>query len=1080
MAMVGWSVRRGLLVAGIGLTLLSSVGQAQYAPPLPAPPLPPPPSAAPPLPAPPLPPSAAAPVRALTPVPTAPSVAPPPSTAQGAAPSPLPTAAAAGQPPAQPFLRIDPGFHTQVINRIATDAAQRIVATVSDDKTARLWSVEDGSPLAVLRVPIAEGEEGALYAVALSPDGRTALLAGYTGMAWDRQFSVYIYALDTQKMRGRLPGLPAPVNHLAFSPDGRSFALALGGQAGVRVIDAQNGRTLLQDADYQASATWVAYNREGQLGAVGLDGQVRLYDPASGTRRAKRALGGPGRPYSLAFSPDGRGLAVGYLDQARVEVLKADDLTTRTSLRGTESGGFGAVAWAEDDSILAAGSVRSKDGAMLLRRWMKAGTAVPVNQPLSRDTVSQIMPLAGGGVLAAAADPALVRLTAQGTIVYNRRSAALDFRDVGQRRLSLSTDGMVVDVQGAGQPTPVRIDLLARSITPQGAGTRALTPIASSAAPTATAAPRPVGPAPTVSDWRNTAKPRVAGKVVPLDPEETARSYAVAPSQALVVLGTDFNLRTIDRNGQPIAAFAVPAPVWGVTIAPTGDVVVAALGDGTLRWYGLSATGGLTHRAALFMASDGRRWAAWTEQGFFDHSEYGGKELVGYQLNRARNEAPDWFSFAQVYRLLYAPDLVAAAWQGNDTDSRRRAAELGDLRAKLDSNGPPTIELAALCWNEAAGERCQPLTEVGVTRALTPVAAQSPTPGAPPAGQGADIVLPPGQTNATLRYRLAERGGGVGPVDVFLNDRNVGRATAAVRENGGIRTQLLTLDKGLNRLQLRAYDARGAAYGQSRPVAVAATGAAKAEAISSAGMEEKPKLFLLAVGVNKYQPAINSLNFAVADARSIADAIRRRATGLYRAVDITELYDEAASRTAIIKALERIGAQAASNDTVLIYLSGHGVSIDNHYYYVSQNVPSADKVTSEALAEAQLVKAMAGIRARNGMLFLDTCYAGAFSIASASQLAHESGRYVLVAASSVEEALDSYDSRNGVFATAVLRALGGQGVPSGQTQVTNFDLGFISTKLVSELAKEKRHTQKASFKIVADEAEPFPIVELKR
>ena len=37
-----------------------------------------------------------------------------------------------------------------------------------------------------------------------------------------------------------------------------------------------------------------------------------------------------------------------------------------------------------------------------------------------------------------------------------------------------------------------------------------------------------------------------------------------------------------------------------------------------------------------------------------------GKELVGYQLNRGKGDAPEWIGFAQLYRAFYAPDLVLA------------------------------------------------------------------------------------------------------------------------------------------------------------------------------------------------------------------------------------------------------------------------------------------------------------------------------------------------------------------------------------------------------------------------------------
>ena len=44
-------------------------------------------------------------------------------------------------PDQRPFLRIEIGMHTAPISRIGVDDACRLLATASDDKTVRLWSL---------------------------------------------------------------------------------------------------------------------------------------------------------------------------------------------------------------------------------------------------------------------------------------------------------------------------------------------------------------------------------------------------------------------------------------------------------------------------------------------------------------------------------------------------------------------------------------------------------------------------------------------------------------------------------------------------------------------------------------------------------------------------------------------------------------------------------------------------------------------------------------------------------------------------------------------------------------------------
>ncbi len=975
----------------------------------------------------------------------------------GAAQSWAQSPPAAAEPPTTPFLRIDPGFHTQVVNRIALDRDARIVVSVSDDKTARVWSAIDGALLSTVRVPIADGEEGALYAVAVSPDAKTLLLAGSTGFAWDRAFAVYLYDLEKQRFRGRLPGFPAPINHLAFSPDGARFAVALGGKAGVRFYDATNGKLIAQDADYQDRATWIGFAKDGAAAATSFDGQVRLYDPA-GARVAARALGGVGKPYSLAFSPGGDALVVGFLDQPRVEVLKRSDLSPIKSLRADGAGGLGAVAWGVDGTVSAAGSLRGAGGGTVIRRWAAGGQGASTDWSGAGDTIAQIAVGPGGGLFVASADPALIRLDPSGKTIFAKRSPGMDFREVGERRLSLSADGLSLDVQGVARGPVLRVDWAARSIAPVQSATPARAPASGI----------------EVTDWRNRPDPKIAGRRVALDGEELARSVAATADRRFAVLGTDYALRVLRPDASEAGQARLPAAAWGVAVSGDGRSVVAALGDGTLRWFGLSADGKLSERLALYLTADAKRWIAWTSDGFFDHADVGGKELVGYQLNRLKGQAPDWFSFAQVYRLFYAPDLVAQRLRGaGGGEAQARLRDIGDLRQRLEKTGPPRIELVSLCWREATQEKCSDLSNAPVTRGVAPEVSFQIV----KAEDAADVRLPAGVPSAEIRYKLIEQGLEAGPVDGFLNSRNVGRATRS-RSADGLQSLVIPVDSGRSQLELRAYDKAGQAYSRSRAISIAAP--VEAPQINTG--PRKPKLFIVSAGVNAYAKAIGPLDFAVPDAKAFAAAVVEGSRTLFGSVEVIELYDEKASAKAVLAALDKVGAAAKPEDTVLIYLSGHGVVMPDtrRYYFVTQNVANVNAITSDAFSETMLVAGMAGIRAKNGMVFLDTCHAGAFSLDSASQLAHESGRYVLAAASSLEEALDSYDNKNGVFATAVLRGLRGGGTRGSEKVVNNFDLGFFVTPQVKQMAEEKNHRQSARFKIAAEDAQPFPIVEIKR
>ena len=97
----------------------------------------------------------------------------------------------------------------------------------------------------------------------------------------------------------RLPGLSDVVLHLAFSPDGRRLAAALGGAKGIRVFDVADGyRPLPSDGDYGGASYWVDFDRTGRLVSASLDGFVRLYAADRYDRPAvpKARVPGIGRP----------------------------------------------------------------------------------------------------------------------------------------------------------------------------------------------------------------------------------------------------------------------------------------------------------------------------------------------------------------------------------------------------------------------------------------------------------------------------------------------------------------------------------------------------------------------------------------------------------------------------------------------------------------------------------------------------------------------------------------------------------------------------------------------------------------
>ncbi len=196
--------------------------------------------------------------------------------------------------PATPILRIEPGEHTAVVTGIDTDAAGRVLVTGSMDKTVRVWSLPEGRLLNTLRLPIVAGNEGEVYALAISPDGTTVAVGGWTGYKWDRSVSIYLFNRLSNQIVRRLTGLPNPISKLAYSQDGRYLAASLVGKTGIRIYRTNDWQLVAEDRDYRDSSSSVDFATDGRLVNTSYDGFIRLYGPDFKLLVKRETSGGQG------------------------------------------------------------------------------------------------------------------------------------------------------------------------------------------------------------------------------------------------------------------------------------------------------------------------------------------------------------------------------------------------------------------------------------------------------------------------------------------------------------------------------------------------------------------------------------------------------------------------------------------------------------------------------------------------------------------------------------------------------------------------------------------------------------------
>jgi WD40 repeat protein len=937
---------------------------------------------------------------------------------------------------AGPILRIETGMHGADINRLALSGGELI--TVSDDKTTRRWSLGDGQALGVWRTPIGEGDVGALYAVAAAGD--TIVVGGRTAPPGGK---AALYVLDRAggQMRGSIGGFDEAVSALAFSRDGALLAVGQQGRGGLTLIDFAGRKLVAQDKAYGNTVQWLAFAPDGRLATSAADGKIRLYD-VSLAKLAEASLphGGFSRPWGLAFSPDGRTLAVGSLDRPGVQLFDAGTLKPLSFLGGApqSAGALSVVAWSEDGATLVAGgSYKDGFGRRALRFWQLRGSVVASSRDVgvARDTISDVAMLPDGRAVYVSAEPSFGIIAASGQQVLHRTAEHCDFRDAWEQAFRVSRDGATVDFPSVqGGKARFRFDLF------EGALTLDPPPRADLQGPVASEAGL------AMTDWRNTAIPRLNGRGIALEAHELVRSVAVVPGARAVAMGTDFYLRLERPQGETWRTI-VPAPAWSVAASGDGRLIVAALGDGTIRWYG--ARDG-KEILSLFVDPVDRRWVAWIPQGFFDHSRdqngRSGETLIGFQLDNGQSRAADFVSIGQLYALFYRRDLVLAQFRGGPREAKLVAdqlARVGDVRAVLAGGLPPHLELIEACIRPAGATGCPS----GSTRPARAIDRRVTV-----AGAGSELFA---------RYRVEDRGGGLGRVILRRNGAAIEGGAIVESEDRQQRVESVSvpLNPGGNSFRLITETANGAIQSADQADVVIEAKPAAAT-VTAAPAVPDVVLYLVAVGVSQYQIADFRLDNAANDARALGDLLRPPSPPVYDRAEVTTLLDGQATAANIAAALGAVGAKARPQDVVVIFFSGHGEAVDGKYFYAPVDFAArhpeqidearhADEARQGAIidtlfredgfGEAQLLPLLEKIQG-NLLLVLDTCYSATLATGDAvgerarnetivRSVGHETGRFILAGARTL--ALDSSGGAakgadaHGLFTSYLLRGLDG-------------------------------------------------------
>jgi WD40 repeat protein/uncharacterized caspase-like protein len=445
--------------------------------------------------------------------------------------------------------------------------------------------------------------------------------------------------------------------------------------------------------------------------------------------------------------------------------------------------------------------------------------------------------------------------------------------------------------------------------------------------------------------------------------------------------------------------------VESIDFSPDGRLLASASDDGsTFLWDTKSGE----HLLTLISLDDGSEWMVVTPQGLFDGTPVSWNQILWRYNQETFNVAPiEWF-----FNEFYYPGLLADVFNGK----RPRVAQ--DVSKK--DRRQPVVKLSLV----------GPPAEAGVAARTIKVKidiADAPADKDNPKGSGAQDL------------RLFRNGS---LVKVWHGDVLNGQAAVSLEQE-------ITVTAGPNRLVAYAFNRDNV---KSKDAPLVFTGAES--------LKRKGTAYIIAVGVNEYANAQYNLKYAVADARSFADEVRRKQTqvGGFERVEVVELLDANATKDNILSVIKRLAGELGPptlkagpadglkrvepEDTVINYYAGHGTAQAQRFYLIPHDLGytgDRTKLTeagfktmlSHSISDLELEAAVEGLDAGHLLLIIDACNSGQaleaeekrrgpMNSKGLAQLAYEKGMYILTAAQSFQAALEAAQLGHGYLTYALV------------------------------------------------------------
>jgi uncharacterized caspase-like protein len=195
-----------------------------------------------------------------------------------------------------------------------------------------------------------------------------------------------------------------------------------------------------------------------------------------------------------------------------------------------------------------------------------------------------------------------------------------------------------------------------------------------------------------------------------------------------------------------------------------------------------------------------------------------------------------------------------------------------------------------------------------------------------------------------------------------------GQEGKALQDKSALVTLAFDLLPGENKVEVSCFDTAGA---ESLRVLSKVQG-------PDASTLPPPNLFYLGFGVSQYANPDLNLRYADKDALDLERSFRNAGGSAYAKV-LTKTFTNSQVDLTTMTAAKDFLAQARPQDTVVLFIAGHGIftqdSATPDYFYIAYNTDVAD-IEHTAIRFSEVEELLQGLPARQKLFLMDTCNSG--------------------------------------------------------------------------------------------------------